>query len=83
MSTRNDAEGLYYLTPDDETIYFKWSLAQKETVRTQANIYIGNASEWRHPLYLHTTHYEIPGRSTLRMVGLTALVTIMMAVKRY
>ena len=82
MSTRNDAEDLYYLAPDDDAIYFKWSLAQKETVRTQTNIYIGNASEWRHPLYLHTTHYEIPGRSVLRMIGLTALATIMMVVMR-
>ena len=71
---------MYCLRPRKDDAYFKWSLAQKETVRTRSNLFIGDASLWKQPIYFKTTHYEIPGRSTLRMIGLTALAFAMMIV---
>lgn len=78
--TRDEYGAMYYLRPRKDDAYFKWSLAQKEAVRTRSNLFIGGASLWRQPIYFKTTHYEIPGRSTLRMVGLTALAVVMMIV---
>ena len=78
--TRDERGVMYCLRPREDDAYFKWSLAQKETVRTRSNLFIGDASLWKQPIYFKTTHYEIPGRSTLRMIGLTALAVAMMIV---
>jgi hypothetical protein len=80
MSTRKNDRQLYYLAPQDDNISFRWSLSQKREVRIQANLYVGNATKWPQPLYFHATHYEIPGRSILRMIGLTALAAAMMTI---
>lgn len=80
LMTRERSGKLRTLRSNDKDISFGWTIGRNSMVRNHADVFIGKAASWEQPLYLQAAHYEIPGRSTLRMTALSAFTVAMMIV---
>jgi hypothetical protein len=80
LSRSDETKPLTELRPEQEDTCFGWSLSAQGMKGSHIDLFIGNARNSLQPLYLSTVHYEIPGRSTMRMAGLALLTSILILV---